>query len=799
LENSENEHAPTHTHFLNQEFGGKMSTTVKKVCVICILVLVAVITNLGQGQNTVFAAKQSENAPTPPLYPGLTWNNLGSASRTITLSIEGASMSLSGGTYQAVEKFDSGLPQAIMDFYSNEQLAKAGWVSYDAYEKPEGVYRVFYHDAGVYLFIEYLQCAEAPASTCITVWNSQPVVNALTAGTPAAKTGSPQPKQQTVAATATPGTFKKKSPANTATNIDPASVVLSWYAYSPTPDKYSYCIKEGSACSDDDPNWTGAYTNTSVTLTNLGFGKTYYWQVKAITCVSCTPKKFVYADGDTWWTFKTKSSTVISGNTEIGGATLSYVEDAVTKTVTSASNGSYSISVPLAWSGTVTPSKPGYAFTPTSRSYTNLQTSQSNQNYVAAMIFYNISGKVGTLSGATVSYFDTTAKTVTTDASGNYTIKIPYGWKGALTPSKLGYVFTPAAIAVSTGLTADLPNQNFVSAPAPYFGLISRWTTSFDYSHGWRVDQHPRLVGDVNGDGSADAIGFGLDGVYVALSNGVNGFGAISRWTTDFDYSHGWRVDQHPRLVGDVNNDGKADAIGFGLDGVYVALSNGVNAFGPISRWTTDFDYSHGWRVDQHPRLVGDVNGDGSADAIGFGLDGVYVAISNGLNGFGPISRWTTDFDYSHGWRVSQHPRMVGDVNGDHKADLVGFGLDGVYVAISNGLNGFSPISRWTTDFDYSHGWRVDQHPRMDGDVNNDGFADVIGFGLDGVYVGLSNGVNGFDPIRRWTTDFDYSHGWRVNQHPRMVGDVNNDGRIDLVGFGLDGVYIGLSQPAPIP
>jgi hypothetical protein len=38
------------------------------------------------------------------------------------------------------------------------------------------------------------------------------------------------------------------------------------------------------------------------------------------------------------------------------------------------------------------------------------------------------------------------------------------------------------------------------------------------------------------------------------------------------------------------------------------------------------------------------------------------------------------------------------------------------------------------------------------------------------------------------------SHGWTVSQYERTVGDVNVDGKADLVGFGLDGVYIGIAR-----
>jgi hypothetical protein len=163
---------------------------------------------------------------------------------------------------------------------------------------------------------------------------------------------------------------------------------------------------------------------------------------------------------------------------------------------------------------------------------------------------------------------------------------------------------------------------------------------------------------------------------------------------------------------------------------------NVSGSFGTISRWTSSFDLSHGWTVSQYVRTVGDVNGDGMDDLVGFGLDGVYVTLSTGT-GFGPISKWTSSFDLSHGWTVADYVRTVGDVDGDGMDDLVGFGLDGVYVTVSTGT-GFSPISKWTSSFDLSHGWTVSQYVRTVGDMDGDGMDDLIGFGLDGVYIALA-------------------------------------------------------------
>ena len=73
----------------------------------------------------------------------------------------------------------------------------------------------------------------------------------------------------------------------------------------------------------------------------------------------------------------------ISGNVGVGGATLSYIVDGTPRTVTSNSSGVYWFQVPQYWSGTVIPSKTNVTFFPKSRDYSNLQASQSAQNYTA--------------------------------------------------------------------------------------------------------------------------------------------------------------------------------------------------------------------------------------------------------------------------------------------------------------------------------------------------------------------------------------------------------------------------------
>ena len=70
----------------------------------------------------------------------------------------------------------------------------------------------------------------------------------------------------------------------------------------------------------------------------------------------------------------------ITGNAGDAGVLLSYT-DGTPKTVTSRSDGRYTITVPYNWSGPVTPSKTGVTFTPPNRTYTPITANQTAQNY----------------------------------------------------------------------------------------------------------------------------------------------------------------------------------------------------------------------------------------------------------------------------------------------------------------------------------------------------------------------------------------------------------------------------------
>ena len=302
-----------------------------------------------------------------------------------------------------------------------------------------------------------------------------------------------------------------------------------------------------------------------------------------------------------------------------------------------------------------------------------------------------------------------------------------------------------------------------------------------------------RFVEDLTGDGRADIVGFGRDGVWVGVNTGGSTFRQPHMVLTSFN-SQGWHRGQHLRLVVDLTGDGKADIIGFGDHGVGTAVNNGDGTFAWDKPVLEEFGVDHGWHVEQHPRFVVDVTGDDKADIVGFGNDGVWTALGNGDGTFQTPKLVLTNFGVNQGWRVEQHPRFVVDLTGDGKADIIGFGNDGVWTALSKGDGTFQAPKLVLEGFNVNQGWRVEQHPRFVVDLTGDGKADIVGFGNDGVWTAVSNGDGTFG-APKFFEGFGVKQGWRVDQHLRLLADLNGDGKADIIGFGNDdGPWVALSN-----
>ena len=119
-------------------------------------------------------------------------------------------------------------------------------------------------------------------------------------------------------------------------------------------------------------------------------------------------------------TFKILTYT-ISGNTGVGGVILGGLS------VTSDTGGNYSVTVDYGWSGTVTPSKAGYTFSPAENIYSNIAENHTAENYIAIPIEYTLTiSKVGNGSVSTspeqvtYHYGDVVTLTATADAGWTF-------------------------------------------------------------------------------------------------------------------------------------------------------------------------------------------------------------------------------------------------------------------------------------------------------------------------------------------------------------------------------------------
>jgi len=317
------------------------------------------------------------------------------------------------------------------------------------------------------------------------------------------------------------------------------------------------------------------------------------------------------------------------------------------------------------------------------------------------------------------------------------------------------------------------------------------WVSGFGTNAGWLVGRNPRVLADVNGDGRDDIVGFGDAGVGVSLSTG-SGFTSPQLWVASYGYNQGYRVGRNPRILADVNGDGRSDVVGFGDAGVAVSLSTG-NGFTTPQIWVNSYGFNQGFQDDNYPRFVVDVNGDALADVVAFGQSSVAVSLSTGTS-FAAPQTWVSEYGVNSGWRAYRNPRLLADVNGDGLADVVGFGDYGVSISLSTGSS-FAEPRLWIDNFGYvAGGWRYTNHPRMLADVNDDGMADVIGFGDAGVYVSLSTGLNFSSPDLRINEFGRVAGGWSRSANPRMLADVDGDDRADVVGFANEAVAVALSR-----
>jgi hypothetical protein len=306
-----------------------------------------------------------------------------------------------------------------------------------------------------------------------------------------------------------------------------------------------------------------------------------------------------------------------------------------------------------------------------------------------------ISGSVKTGTGTAISgvaiTFSNSGGTATTDASGNYSKTIAYGYSGTATPAKSGYTFSPSS-KTFTNVTSNQTGQNFTGTPLSssrqqclgvwsdgvwvWDKTTNKWTMIASTSNASMI-----AAGKVDSDTVDDLIGVWPTGLYVKQSG--NG-----QWVKLSVSLPTWIA------VGDLNNDGRDDVIGsWAGDGAYyrnsatgkwIKLSSPAKQFasgniggvrddlaavyndGLWVRYSADGSWKKIDSVIPIWMTVGDMTGDKRADIVGSYSTGTWYRNST-----------------TGGWLKITTPAIqlaAGDLDGDGRDDLVGIWSNSVYV-----------------------------------------------------------------------------------------------------------------------
>jgi hypothetical protein len=389
--------------------------------------------------------------------------------------------------------------------------------------------------------------------------------------------------------------------------------------------------------------------------------------------------------------------------------------------------------------------------------------------------------------GAQLGRSAATAGDVNGDGYADVVLGSPYNYNGQTDEGRAFlYLGSPSGVALSTG-----------------------WSVPGDQGEA-NLGQSVATAGDINGDGYADVLvgapgydnGQADEGKAFLYLGSASGLATVSAWSAEGNLDNA-AFGISVASAGDVNRDGYSDvivgAMGAGPGRAYVYLGSAPGlATSPAWTMTGDQDGA-GFGVSV--AMAGDVNGDGYFDVLvgawKYSNDQTaegraYLFLGSPL---GPAASpaWISEGDLANAF-FGTSVASAGDVNRDGYSDVIvgAYGYNDtttikggrvyLYLGSASGLLA-SPhwTSWWPTATGDGYGFSVGTA----GDVNGDGFADIIigapgvqgASGQADVYVGSSSGI----PTLVWSVTGPPGSVDLLGVSVGTAGDVNGDGYADVV------------------
>ncbi|MEW5868218.1 MAG: FG-GAP-like repeat-containing protein [Chloroflexota bacterium] len=322
-------------------------------------------------------------------------------------------------------------------------------------------------------------------------------------------------------------------------------------------------------------------------------------------------------------------------------------------------------------------------------------------------------------------------------------------------------------------------------------------------------------AGDVNGDGYSDIIvgapyhtgSYTEEGRVYVYHGGPDEVDVAANWSYTGDFP-GDELGFSVASAGDVNGDGYADIIagapyydvGMSDEGAIFVWHGSLSGLNHLYNWwgrSGQADARLGYSVDS----AGDVNGDGYDDIIAGapfynngsfdeGMVFVWLGGVSGLGSPGDFSNadWRAESD-SFSAALGYAVTGAGDVNGDGYADVVagapyyssGHTSEGIVLGWYGepgglGANGYLYNVDWMYEANLNNN-NLGLSLAGAGDVNRDGYSDLIAGGLGWAYV-WHGSPTGLNSTWNWNSVNASAHlGASVN----TAGDVNGDGYSDVI------------------
>jgi hypothetical protein len=347
-------------------------------------------------------------------------------------------------------------------------------------------------------------------------------------------------------------------------------------------------------------------------------------------------------------------------------------------------------------------------------------------------------------------------------------------------------------------------------------------------------------AGDVNGDGYADVIvgarnydagqtDEGAAFVFLGSASGIVAAGNPGNADSQLESDQAFgRVGGSVAGAGDVNGDGYADVIigasnydagegaGEGAAFLFLGSASGIADGNPATAAAQFESDQASARLGFSVSGAGDVNGDGYADVIvgAYGYDAgqgayegaafVFLGSASGIADGNPATAATQFESNQASARLGYSVSGAGDVNGDGYADVIvgAYGYDAghgayegaafVFPGSASGIADGNPATAAAllqSNQEYAH---LGQSVSGAGDVNGDGFADVIvgasnydagqiREGAAFVFLGSASGIADGSPATaaaQLESDQEFAY---LGQSVSGAGDVNGDGFADVI------------------